>query len=153
MPSQSHTEISPAMNATTYAPPFLLQALDHPATDSHAAICEHEPLMRMENVVEYIGDDPDTQRQVFHLCLDLIVTSLPRMRQAVDSGDINTLRRLAHHARGSLGMLGLPMLRELGEEIEYHYDDLGAQRWSQRCEDLYGLLTQLHQELQERLAA
>jgi HPt (histidine-containing phosphotransfer) domain-containing protein len=139
------------MNATTYAPSFFFQALAHAAPVPHAT--EPEPLVRIENVVEFLGDDPETHRQVFNMCLDLIVTSLPRLRKAVDSGDIATLCRLAHHARGSLGMLGLPMLRELGEEIEYHYNDLGAERWNQRCEDLYDLLAQLHLELQERLAA
>jgi HPt (histidine-containing phosphotransfer) domain-containing protein len=139
------------MNAATCTPSTFLQAL---AQSSPVPLTAYDgPLVRMENVVEYLGDDPEVQRQVFQMCLDLINTSLPRLRTAVDTGDLKTLQRLAHHARGSLGMLGLPMLRELGEEIEYRYDDLGAERWRARCEELYDLLQHLHQELQERLAA
>jgi HPt (histidine-containing phosphotransfer) domain-containing protein len=139
------------MNATSTDPAFLFRTLAQTAPVSEPA--NVKPLMRMEDVVDYIGDDPATQRIVFHLCLDLIITSLPRLRQAVDSGDIPTLKQLAHHTRGSLSMLGLPSLRELGEQIEYHYDDLGAECWRQRCEALYKLLTQLSIELQEHLAA
>lgn len=139
------------MNATNYAPSFFLQGLTHTATVPEAS--EPDPLMQRDKIVEYIGDDPATQRQVFHLCLDLLVTSLPRLRQAVDTGDVATLRRLAHIARGSLGMLGLPTLCELGEDIEYHYNDLGAERWRQRCESLYELLARLQQELQVCVAA
>jgi len=139
------------MNATTYAPSFFLQGLTHTATVPSAP--EPDPLMQRDKIVEYIGDDPETQQVVFHLCLDLIAASLPRLRQAVDKGDVATLRRLAHHARGSLGMLGLPSLCELGEDIEYRFNDLGAERWRQRCEALYGLLSQLQQELQVCVAA
>jgi HPt (histidine-containing phosphotransfer) domain-containing protein len=139
------------MNATAYAPPFFFQA---PARPVPVPIPDGpEPLVRMENVAEFVGDDPETQQQVFNLCYDLLVTSLPRMRQAVDTGDTVTLGRLAHHFRGSLGMLGLPMLKELGEDVEYHHDDLGAERWRQRCEELYNFLTRLHAELREHVAA
>ena len=139
------------MNALACEPTFLFRTLAQAAPVRKGA--RSEPLMRMENIVEYIGDDPETQRIVFHLCLDLVITSLPRLRQAVDNGDIAALRQLAHHTRGSLSMLGLPSLRELGEEIEYGYNDLGAELWCQRCEDLYELLSQLHVELKECLVA
>ncbi len=112
-----------------------------------------EMLMQTENIVEFIGDDPDTQRQVFHLCLDLVASSLPRLRQAVDDGDLATVRSIAHTTRGSLGMLGLPTLQELGEQIEYHDGAAGAESWRQRCEELVHLLSRLQQELTARLAA
>jgi HPt (histidine-containing phosphotransfer) domain-containing protein len=139
------------MNAIPCAPTFFLQGLTSTATVPSAP--EPDPLMQRDKIVEYIGDDPDTQRQVFHLCLDLLGTSLPRLRQAVDTGDVATLRRLAHITRGSLGMLGLPTLCELGEDVEYRYNDLGVERWRQRCEALYQLLARLQQELQVCVAA
>lgn len=87
------------------------------------------------------------------MCLDLVATNLPQLRQAIATSDVTVLQRIAHHARGSLGMLGLSTLQELGEEIEYHYDDLGVERWRQRCQELYELFEHLQQELQQRLAA
>ena len=107
----------------------------------------------MDRVAEFIGDDPDTQRQVFDLCLDLVIASLPQLRRAIRQGDMVAAARLAHRARGSLGMLGLPTLKDLGEDIEYRFDELGEERWRQRCEELARLFVELQLELQERLAA
>jgi HPt (histidine-containing phosphotransfer) domain-containing protein len=138
------------MNTLTYPPSFFFAA---PAPVAPAPAPFRGRLVQMDRVVEFIGDDPDTQRQVFDLCLDLIVTNLPQLRQAIERDDMAAIGRLAHRARGSLGMLGLPMLKELGEDIEYHHDDLGACRWHERCEELYQLFVTLQRELEERLAA
>ncbi len=138
------------MNALTYAPALFLHAS---AGVNPAPTPKSRNLVQMDKVAEFIGDDPDTQRQVFDLCLDLIVTNLPQLRKAMEREDTAAVARLAHRARGSLGMLGLPMLKELGEAIEYGYDELGTVRWHARCEELYQLFVALRQELKERLAA
>jgi HPt (histidine-containing phosphotransfer) domain-containing protein len=139
------------MNTVTNSPSMLLQT---PTPAELPAVTDaNEPLVRMENIVEYIGEDPEVQRQVFHLCLDLVATNLPKFCQAMESGDIATLQCIAHQARGSLGMLGLPMLQELGLEVEYNHENLGTEPWRLRCEALYRLLQHLQQELEVRLAA
>ncbi len=112
-----------------------------------------EPLIHLDKLTEYVGDDPDTHKQVFDLCLNLVTTSIPELRRAIDVVDAPTVRRIAHHARGSLGMLGLPRLIDVGEDIEYRYDDLGAETWRLRCEELYGIFQHLRVELIDRLAA
>jgi len=111
------------------------------------------PLIRMENIVEYVGDDEELQHRVLEMCQDLLVKCLPQFRKAMQFGDVATVCRITHYVRGSLGMLGLPAMMELSEEIEYHLDDLGADCWRQRCQGFYGLLRHLQAELQVRLAA
>lgn len=150
-PDKSPTPTAHTMNTTTDS---RLMPPQTPAPAGPPAVPElNEPLVRMENIVEYIGDNPEVQRQIFHLCLDLVATNLPKFCQAMESGDIATLRQIAHTARGSLGMLGLPMLQELGQEVEYDYENLGVEPWRLRCEELYKLLQNLQQELEVRLAA
>jgi HPt (histidine-containing phosphotransfer) domain-containing protein len=139
------------MNVLTYPMPMILPTTG--ASKPRRVGAARQPLVIMENVVEYIGDDPDIQRQVFDLCLDLLRESLPRLDQAIAKGDVATVRQLAHKARGSLGMLGMPALRELSEDIEYRYDSLGLARWQQRCHELKDMFEDLQLELQDRLAA
>jgi len=139
------------MHATTHVPVLLPQKFVHYVTDGGHAFAQS--LVRMDQVVEFIGDDPDTQRQVFNLCLSLIITSLPQLRRAMKNGDLASLRRIAHHTRGSLGLLGVPHLQALGEEIEYRCDELGAERRRQRCQQLCEMLEHLQLELEARLAA
>ncbi len=110
-------------------------------------------LVQMDQVVEFIGDDPETQLQVFALSLDLINSGLPQMRQAMANGDHAVIQRIAHRARGSLGMLGVPNLQELSNEIEYNCVELGEMGWRKRCERLCEMFTALRRELEERLAA
>jgi len=138
------------MNTLAFTPSLMLMA--SPASRTTSTV-RQEPLLRIENVVEYVGDDPDTHRQVFELCLDLIVKTLPQLCQAMENKNVQAMQHIAHYTRGSLGMLGLPKLQNLGEEIEYHHDDLSSACWEQRCEELHLLLDQLRQELNDQLAA
>jgi len=112
-----------------------------------------EPLIQLENVIEYIGRDPEDQQLMFNLCLNVVTEKLPVLRRAIAAGDHPTIQRLAHALRGSLGMLGLPQLLHITEEIEYEHDGLGAKIWHERCQQLCQLLDRIHNELRQRHAA
>jgi DNA-binding response OmpR family regulator len=114
---------------------------------------DEEPLIQLENVVEYIGNDPEDQQLMFNLCLNVVTEKLPLLRRAMDTGDRLAIQRLAHALRGSLGMLGLPVLLQITEEIEYDHDELGAKVWNERCQQLCQLLDRIHDELRQRHAA
>jgi HPt (histidine-containing phosphotransfer) domain-containing protein len=114
---------------------------------------EPETLIRTEALTEYIGDDPVFHRQVFDLCLDALGQTLPTLRRVMEGGDRVAVQKITHSMRGSLGMLGVPRLQQIGEAIEHHYDDLGAERWRQCCAQFQALLEQAQRELRVRLAA
>jgi len=81
------------------------------------------------------------------------VTNLPQLHEAMKRDDVATLRRIAHHARGSLGLLGVPNLKELSEAIEDRYNELDVKHWRQCCQRLYEILEHLRRELEVRLVA
>jgi CheY-like chemotaxis protein len=120
---------------------------------SISAANDADSLIREEKMAKYVGDDPDAQQYVLDLCWKVLIEKLPKFYKALESGDLEAIQRLAHYMRGSLGMLGLPLLIQLGEEIEYQHDTLGEARWRQCCDQFCKLLERLHQELQQRRAA
>ena len=136
------------MDTLAYPPSFIPTFFD-----VVAASAKDEPLVQLENVVEFIGDDPDTHRQVFALSRDLIEATLPELREAMTKGDHPAVCRIAHRARGSLGMLGVPHLQQMTMEIEYNRDELGLAHWRQRCQQLCEMLENLRKELSGYLAA
>ncbi len=138
------------MNAASDAPLFIPSVIE---SDAIAGLAREEPLVRLDQVVEFIGDDPDTHRQVFALSKDLVETTLPELREAMAKDDDATVCRIAHRARGSLGMLGVPHLQQISMEIEYSRDELGLARWRRRCRELCEMLVNLRRELADRLAA
>jgi HPt (histidine-containing phosphotransfer) domain-containing protein len=117
------------------------------------ALDENQRLVYFEKMAEHVGDDPETQQQVVTLCLQALETKLPLLRRAIKQGDLAAIQPIAHYLRGSIGMLGLPALVKLGEEVEYQHDDLGKELWRQRCEKFVEMLDRVHRELQQLRAA
>ena len=114
---------------------------------------EASPLVQFKKMAEHVGADPETQQQVVNLCLQALAAKLPQLRLAIERDDLAAIQRISHYLRGSLGMLGLPALVKLGEEIEYHHDDLGVELWRQRCAQFIHMLDRVNQELQHLRAA
>jgi HPt (histidine-containing phosphotransfer) domain-containing protein len=123
------------------------------AASTPAAGEEIPRLVQFEKMAEHVGSDPETQQQVVNLCLQALAAKLPQLRHAISTDDLATIQRIAHYLRGSLGLLGLPALVKLGEDIEYHHEDLGAESWRQRCEQFVELLDRVNRELHQLRAA
>jgi len=125
-----------------------------PATANGSVVADcAEPLVCVKNMSELVGSDPEMQQKVLQLCLEALASSLPKFNRAMANGDRATIKRIAHYLRGSLGMLGLPALVKIGEEIECHDDTMGDQAWQQRCEQFRALLYRLDEELRQLQAA
>jgi two-component system sensor histidine kinase/response regulator len=112
-----------------------------------------ESLIHEDKMAKYVGDDPAAQQHVLDLCRKVLVEKLPKLYEALEADDLEAIQRLAHFMRGSLGLLGLPALIQLTEEIEYQHETLGETRWRQCCDQFCKLLERLNQELQQRQAA
>ncbi|HTB64206.1 MAG TPA: response regulator, partial [Opitutales bacterium] len=120
---------------------------------SPAQVAEGPRLIHYENLAQHVGTDPETQQHVVKLCLEAVTAKLPLFRVAMSAGDITAIKRISHYLRGSLGLLGLPALVSLGEEIEYHHDELGTAVWKERCEEFAAMLERIQGELLQVRAA
>ncbi len=156
-PKQPVVEIIGGAASSPLPVPALVSAqVPAAATSAEALVSvveETSPLVQFNKMAEHIGSDPETQQQVVNLCLQALATKLPQLRRAMGTDDLATIQRISHYLRGSLGLLGLPALVKLGEEIEYHHDDLGVDLWRQRCEQFVQLLDRVNEELQQLRAA
>jgi CheY-like chemotaxis protein len=112
-----------------------------------------EPLIRLETMAKLVGPDVGLQQKILNLCTEVLSIKLPQLNRAINKGDRATIQRLVHYLRGSLGMLGLPALVKIGEDIECHYEALGVDVWQQRCEEFCALLGRIDQELRQLHAA
>jgi CheY-like chemotaxis protein len=136
-----------------------LAAESHPAESQPVAVAaasathKSHGLIQFEKMAEHVGADPETQRHVVQLCLQAIAAKLPQFRVAMSADDETTLKRIAHYLRGSLGLLGLPELVKLGEDIEYRQEELGLAAWKECCGQFAGMLERIHGELQQVRAA
>jgi len=117
------------------------------------AVSEDEPLIQLDKMAELVGDDTEMQQKILGLCLEALSAKMPQFDRALSKGDRDSVKRIAHYLRGSLGMLGLPQLIKIGEDIECRYDVLGEQAWLQRCEEFRALLQRLDRELRQLNAA
>jgi len=132
----------------------ITQAFESPAGTPGSARSKHsEPLICWERMAEYVGDDHETQLQVVRLCLHALEARLPRLRTAISRANHKAVGKIAHDLRGSLGMLGLPELVSLSEQIEYEYSSLGERRWLRCCQKFYELLKRVDADLQQLHAA
>jgi HPt (histidine-containing phosphotransfer) domain-containing protein len=114
---------------------------------------DSESLISWENMAEYVGDDRETQLQVVRLCLNALATRLPLIQSAINGADRVLMGKIAHDLRGSLGMLGLPELVSLSEQIEYEHDSLGERRWLNCCREFHELLKRVNVNLRQLQAA
>ncbi len=114
---------------------------------------DSQPLIRLESLVEHIGDNPATRQELVTLCLAALQESLPRLQQAMNKNDRAAIQGMAHYLRGSLGLLGVPTFIKIAEDVECRHDSLGFEAWRQRCEELCRLLKRIEQELQQLQAA
>ncbi len=128
-------------------------ALAPPSKEIPAVADDTAPLVRPENLVAHVGDDPEVQQQIMNLCLETLQVQIPLFRRAIDEGDVTTVQRITHYLRGSLGVLGLPTFIQITEDIECRHQELGDKLWWQRCEDLLQMLKRIELELQQLQAA
>ena len=111
------------------------------------------PLIRLEKVAVLVGHDRELQQKVLNLCAEALAAKVPQMNRAMNKGDRATVQSIVHYLRGSLGMLGLPSLVQIGEDIECRYEVLGKEAWQQRCEEFRKLLRRIEEELRQLQAA
>ena len=83
-------------------------------------------------------------------CLGAMESKVPQLRAALTRSDETTIRGLAHELRNTLGLLGLPRLFQLSQDIEYRRADLGSDAWQNQCDHFCDLLERIHRSLQEQ---
>jgi CheY-like chemotaxis protein len=137
----------------TAQPPATTQYSLSAKQSSTGTAASDEPLIQLETMAKLAGHDAGLQQKILKLCADVLSAKLPQLNRAMNKGDRATIERIVHYLRGSLGMLGLPSLIKIGEDIESHYEDLGAQAWRQRCEEFRVLLCRIDHELRQLKAA
>jgi two-component system, sensor histidine kinase and response regulator len=145
--SRKMVDSAPAVNSGMQA------AVVAPESNMGDSVGDDEPLIRLENMADYVGQDLDLQQKVLDLCVEALTAKMPLLRRAMSKDDRNSIKRIVHYLRGSLGLLGLPTLVKMGEDIECHGETLGVDDWRQRCEQFYALLRRLNQELRQLHAA
>jgi len=114
---------------------------------------KRDPLIRREGMVRHAGQDPALQRQIVRICQEALTERMPILHKAINSDDRVLVKNIAHVLRGTLGMLGLPTLIRISEQLEYEYATLSEARWVMLSEQFYQILLQLNHELRDLTAA
>ncbi len=91
------------------------------------------------------------QRQLFQLCLSEMTGKVPRLREALTQCDTSVVRELARDLRNTVGLLGLPQLFQLSQDIEYGHDETDLSLWRCDCDRFCDLLERVLYSLRERL--
>jgi hypothetical protein len=94
---------------------------------------------------------PLTDNLVFEHCFTEISNRMPRLRTAVTQRDEITMRDLMRELRSTLGLLALPKLFELSQEIECRRVDFEPEVWQRDCHQFCDQLERIHYSLQQRL--
>ena len=85
-------------------------------------------------------------------CLGAMESKVPQLRAALTRSDETTIRGLAHELRNTLGLLGLPRLFQLSQDIEYRRADIDPSAWDGQCLRFCDLLERIHFSLQQQHA-
>ena len=81
-------------------------------------------------------------------CLGAMRAKVPLLREAMTRSDEATVRGLARDLRNTLGLLGLPRLFQLSQDIEYRRADIDPAVWDGQCLRFCDLLERIHLSLQ-----
>jgi len=114
---------------------------------------KREPLIQRDGIVRQFGHDPALQQQVVRICREALSQRMPMLLKAINSDDRQMVKNISHALRGTLGMLGLPTLVRISEQLEYQHDTLSEARWVLLSEQFYRILLQLNHELRDLTAA
>jgi hypothetical protein len=91
-------------------------------------------------------------RFVIQLCLGAMSVRVPQLRAALHRSDESAVRGLAGELRNTLGLLGLPRLFQLSQEIEYRRAGSDPETWNGQCHHFCSLLENIHWSLQQQMA-
>lgn len=87
----------------------------------------------------------------FEHCLGQISGRIPLLRSAIDRRDDHALRGLVRELHPTLGMLNMPKLFQLGQEIEYRQAAFDPEAWQKECVRFCEQLERVHFSLREKL--
>ncbi len=93
-----------------------------------------------------------SDRRLLEHCLEELNQQVPRLRAAMAVKDFGLVRGIAGHLRPTVGLLGLPKLFELSQELEYRLDDNECPDWLEHCSRFCELMEKVHFSLREQLA-
>jgi len=78
---------------------------------------------------------------------------VPQLREAVHRRDEPVVRGLARELRHTVGLLGLPRLFRLSQDIEYQMPGPDPEIWHSHCHRFCDLLENIQWSLQQKLLA
>ena len=91
------------------------------------------------------------QPYVFEYCLGAMRAKVPQLREAMTRRDEAAVRGLARDLRNTVGLLGLPRLFQMSQDIEYRREDIDPSAWDRHCHRFCDLLERIHYSLQSQL--
>jgi HPt (histidine-containing phosphotransfer) domain-containing protein len=93
-----------------------------------------------QHFAQLTGEDREFAQELIGVFLEDSYARLDQIAQAVQNKDITTLRRAAHHLRGSSANVGVPAMQTIARNIELH-----DHSW----EELDKLVRELHEVMAE----
>ncbi len=91
------------------------------------------------------------QRNLYLLCLGEMSGKVPRLREALSKRDTPRVRELARDLRNTVGLLGLPKLFQLSQDIEYGRGEEDAELWRRDCDRFCDLLERVLYSLRQQM--
>jgi two-component system sensor histidine kinase/response regulator len=87
---------------------------------SHALIAleTDTPVLDQSRLLEQFGDEPEIIAELRDLFLEDLPQQIARMRQAVATGDSDTLARAAHSLKGASGTFGAERVYRVTQALE-----------------------------------
>lgn len=95
---------------------------------------------------------PLTDNLVFEHCLSEISLRLPGLHAAIVQRDEESMRQLVRELRNTLGLLALPKLFQLSQDIECRRISIDPEGWDLDCQHFSIQLERIHYSLQQRLS-
>ncbi len=89
-------------------------------------INEHNSTYNIKKLVEYVGDNEETIKEMVSIFLKSAPELLGQMLEAYDKGDLDATSRAAHKLKPSLDVFGLDDLGDPIRKIEQAFKNNGS---------------------------
>jgi len=81
------------------------------------------PPVDMERLMEVVAGDKEFEKELIHLFREEILLRRMSMEKALEAGDMETLRKEAHSAKGSSGNIGAANLQDIAAKLQHSAEE------------------------------
>lgn len=102
--------------------------------------------IQIDNIINSVGEDiaDSLLQEIFQVFAEDSLVSINKFNQYFEQGDLESLKKTAHHLKGASMNLGLDAIASICLKLENHSNDLPSSEVRSLLDDLFEKLTILN---------